>query len=161
MNCCYATGETSCTPKGRANCDRFKVECSPYDGPRYTCGCSDGGCVGRFASAGSGPAPSDGGAAAPSQPSIASGDLAASAVLDVIMKHAPDVRACRAKTPKTFGLVTVGWNVRATGAVDPPRVISAQGVDPALGTCLTKKISGWRFPKAKGPTHVTYGFRFS
>jgi hypothetical protein len=159
MNCCYAAMETSCIPKGRSNCDKFAIECAEYNGPRYSCACKEGACVGKWASAGTGSSPDA--AAAPAQASIASGDLAARDVLGVIMSHAADVRACRARSPKAAGVLTLGWTVKPSGVVDKqPEVLAGMGMSSTLTNCLKKKVGAWRFPKAKGPTRVTYGFRF-
>jgi hypothetical protein len=164
LDCCYAAGETSCMPKVRSNCDKFVVECKDTAGPRYTCACDKGACVGKY-TMGSAPAPgtppAPGAAPFGDQTSIASGELSSSAVLAVIMKHGGDVRACHAKTKKTAGLATYSWNVAKSGTVEKPTAISTTGLDPKLTACLTKKIGAWRFPKAKGPTRVTYGFRFT
>jgi hypothetical protein len=162
LNCCYAQTEHSCIPKGRANCDKFAIECDDAGGPRYACTCDKGACVGKWSMGGNGP-----GAAGPdagpygSQMSIATGALSTGAVLDVIMKHGPDVRACHARARNATGLATLSWNVSNTGAVDKPMVVTTTGLDPKLTSCLTKKIGGWRFPKAKGPTRVMYAFRFT
>jgi hypothetical protein len=165
LNCCVALSEESCIPKAGSNCDKFELDCKDNTGPRYACTCDKGACVGRYTMGSGGPAPlgivgPDAGAYA-AQASISSGDLPSSAVLAVIMKHGPDVRACHARAKKAAGLATFSWNVLKTGAVEKPTVIQSTGLDPKLMTCLTKKISSWRFPKGKGSTRVTYGFRFT
>jgi len=161
LNCCFAQTEHSCIPKGRANCDKFVIECADA-GAGYACTCDKGACVGKWSMPGRPPGPGapDGGLYA-LQMSIATGALSASAVLDVIMKHGPDVRACHARARKATGLAMFAWNVSKTGAVDKPAIVTSTGLDPKLITCLTKKIGGWRFPKAKGTTRVTYPFRFT
>jgi hypothetical protein len=159
MNCCYATREESCLPKARANCDKFKVECESYSGPKYACVCKEGACVGQWTNVGGVASPPDAGAFA-FQPEIATGELPASAVLGVIMKRGADVRACRAKISKASGVATIAWDVTPAGGVQKAAVTSAFGVPSEVTTCLTRKIGGWRFPKAKGPTRVTYSFQF-
>jgi hypothetical protein len=161
LNCCFAQTEHSCIPKGRANCDKFAVVCDDA-GMGYACTCDKGACVGKWSMGGAPPGP-NGRDAGPygSQMQIASGALSTAAVLDVIIKRGPDVRACHARAKKETGLLTLSWNVEPTGKADKPLVMSSTALDPKLVACLTKKIAGWRFPKAKGPTRVSYAFRFT
>jgi hypothetical protein len=161
LNCCFAQTEHSCIPKARANCDKFAIECADA-GMGYACACDKGACVGKWSMGGRPPGTGgpDAGLYAFQAP-IAAGALSTAAVLDVIMKHGPDVRACHARAKKAIGLATFSWNVSKTGAVDRPAAMTSAGLDPKLTACLTKKIVGWRFPKAKGPTRVTYAFRFT
>src|SRR5262249_23489768 len=124
LNCCFAQTEHSCIPKGRSNCDKFAIECADA-GAGYACTCDNGACVGKWSMGGKPPGPGgpDAGAYA-SQMSIATGALSTSAVLDVIMKHGPDVRACHARAKKATGLATFSWNVSKTGAVDKPTAVT-------------------------------------
>jgi hypothetical protein len=158
-NCCFALQASSCVPRAAARCDKIAVQCDKYDGPRYECSCKERTCVGTLA-AGSTPVAADAGAPEDTKPGWATGDLKQQAVLDVIIQHAPDVKACRNAAKKAVGNVVLHWTVLPSGAVERPTVAASSVAAPALSGCLAKKVAKWRFPKAKGKTQVTYGFQF-
>jgi hypothetical protein len=155
LNCCFALKPDSCIVRARTHCDAFDLKCEAYTGPHYACACVRGECTGNPAAAAD--LDADGGAKIASW---ATGDLAPSIILGGIIKHAPDVRACHALAKKASGQVSMAWTILPTGKVDRPVVIAASIVSPPLTACLLKKVAAWRFPKAKGPTRVTYDFRF-
>ncbi len=152
LNCCFALKPESCVTRARARCDGFQLTCDPYTGPQYACACVKAQCTGN-------PAGSRDDAGAKDE-SWATGALAPKVVLDAIIKHGPDIRACHAVAKKANGQVSMTWNVLPTGKVDRPLVVLSSVGSTPLSTCLVKKVGGWKFPRAKGPTRVTYDFRF-
>jgi TonB family protein len=159
LNCCYGTSESSCIGRARAHCDAVVVQCGEATGARYGCACAAGGCTARLVAAATG-APS----AAPVTPTghpAAVGGLNEAAIIDVVGKHAADVRACRAAAHGAVGTIMVTWDVTPAGAVLRAVIAASSVADPRLGACLVRKISGWRFPRSKDATRVTYPFQFS
>lgn len=153
FNCCFALTAESCVPKPRAHCDTFDVKCDAYTAPHFTCACVKGQCLGN-------PAAASQVADAGADESWATGDLKPRVVLDGIMKHGGDIRACHALAKKANGQVSVMWTIAPTGKVERATLVASSVGSAPLTTCLTKKIGAWRFPKAKGATRVTYDFRF-
>ena len=151
-NCCFAREETSCVPTARAFCRTSAIQCEQYAGPRYACACVGGKCGGTLDV--TVPARPDAG-----PPAWASGALLPSVVLDVIIRRGDDVRACHALAKSANGAVGLTWKVLPSGNVERPAVLSSTAGAP-LGGCLVKKVGAWRFPRAGGPTTVTYQFRF-
>jgi hypothetical protein len=158
LNCCFALEPTSCIPRARAHCDAVQVQCGAPPGVRYDCACADRTCVGKLAAGGE--ANMDAGSP-PEGEKWAVGDLKQSVVLSVIMQHARDVKACRAQAKKGVGVVALSFDVGPSGAVSSSKVAASTVPNPKLAPCIAKKASAWRFPKAKGPTHVMYSFQFS
>jgi hypothetical protein len=152
LNCCFALKPESCIVRAATHCDSFEVKCEPYTGPHYACACVKGACTGNPAAAAA-----DAGAKVASW---ATGELAPKVVLDGIIKHGPDIRACQALAKKASGQVSMAWTIQPTGKVEKPAVLATSIASPRLTACLLKKVGAWKFPKTKGTTRVTYDFRF-
>jgi len=153
LNCCFALKPESCVIRASTHCDAFDLKCEPYTAPHYACACVKGACTGNPAAA----ADADAGAKVASW---ATGELAPRVVLDGIIKRGPDIRACHALAKKASGQVSMAWTIQPTGKVDKPAIVATSIASPPLSACLLKKVGTWKFPKAKGPTRVTYDFRF-
>lgn len=153
MNCCFALKPESCVTRTRSHCDAFQVKCEPYTGPKYACACVKGACTGNPDAVNAMDAGRD--------ESWATGTLEPSVVLAGIIKHGPDIRACHAAAKKAQGQVSMHWAILPSGKVEKAAVLASSAGSLPLTTCLTKKVSAWRFPASKGQTQVSYDFRFS
>lgn len=155
-NCCFALKPESCVPRARTRCDAFELKCEAFTAPHYVCACVKGACTGNPAARSEAPEVKE--------PTWARGALKPAVVLDGIIKHGPDVKACLAQSKNANGTVSLAWSILPTGKVEKVAVLfsslpTTKG-KAVLPTCLAKKVGGWRFPKAQGPTLVTYDFRF-
>jgi hypothetical protein len=176
LNCCFAVAEDSCIVKSRSNCDKNKgvsVECGPEVGPRFTCACKEGACVGKPVWDGGATASSPSGGAA--SPSVAAGATSAVAneshwvtggldeptVLKVIMAHASDVKACHALGKKSSGVLTLVWDVAPAGNVTKSLLGVVTVPSEPMRKCMLAKVKQWRFPSRKTESHVTYTFQFA
>jgi hypothetical protein len=153
MNCCFALKPEACVTRARNHCDAFQVKCEPYTGPKYACACVKGACTGNPDAVNATDAGRD--------ESWATGTLEPRVVLASIIKHGPDIRACHAAAKKPSGQVSMHWAILPSGKVDKAAVVVSSVGSVPLTTCLTKKVSAWRFPASKGQTQVSYDFRFS
>lgn len=169
LNCCYPVTADTCILKKHSNCAKAEVTCEPPVGPRLVCACVANTCMGV-----PGGAP-DGGKATVSfaaleptssapapQPTSrwATGGLDDAAVLQVVMAHGADVKACRALAKNAQGSVTLEWDVAPAGNVTKSSVGFASASSASLKTCLAAKAKTWRFPARKTSSHVQYTFQF-
>ena len=163
-NCCFAISPEQCGTLAGAHCDQSRIECAPYAGPRYHCTCVDGACNASNGGRVSKHAPVAPATANPEEETAGqwvTGALDPGLVLPVIVSHAGDVRACQAKgRGRAYGIVELLISVRPNGTVEAVTPTRSGASDPSLEKCVVERVKAWRFPAKKGPSKVTYAFRF-
>jgi hypothetical protein len=68
----------------------------------------------------------------------------------VVQRNKPAVRQCfregLARDPGLTGEVEVGFTIQGDGSVAAPSVVRSSVADPAVLSCVTTAVKGWRFP---------------
>lgn len=94
------------------------------------------------------------------------GSLDKEIIRRVVRENQAQIRYCYerelTRTPGLNGKIVVKWVITGTGSVRQAQVVETGMKNPAVESCLTARINGWRFPKPKGGgiVIVTYPFIF-
>lgn len=96
---------------------------------------------------------------------FAMGGLSKNTINAVIRKNNGDSLACYkqglGKNPSLKGKVTVAFTVSPDGKVKEASVKANELGDETVGTCLTEKIKGWKFPEsAEGEETLVSAYPF-
>ncbi|MEM6290562.1 MAG: AgmX/PglI C-terminal domain-containing protein [Myxococcota bacterium] len=95
------------------------------------------------------------------------GSLDKQIIRRIVRAHVNEVRYCYEKglvgDPSLEGTVTIDFTISGNGKVTASSVASDSVGDGTVGTCVSKKIKRWRFPKplGGGVVKVKYPFTFS
>jgi hypothetical protein len=87
-------------------------------------------------------------------------------IMEVVLANKPGLLKCgaaeRARHPGFAGRLTMRWTIQATGKTADVEVATPELQGSELGECVSRLISGWRFPEhgeARGAA-VTFPFVF-
>lgn len=90
------------------------------------------------------------------------GALARSAASRVIRGNLQDIRFCYdqglQRNPTLEGVVTIGFEINASGRASNVFVLGSTVADASVGRCIARATRGWRFPSPRdgGEVKVTY-----
>ena len=95
---------------------------------------------------------------------VVSGGLTSQEVQAVIRANLNQIRHCYEqllqRSPNSSGKVKVKFRITPTGRVSSASIVSSSIRDPIMKSCVTSKITRWKFPKPRGGQPVTVGYPF-
>lgn len=122
-----------------------------------------GGLGPRRGAAGLGSASSSSAMVRPAKPDVV-GPLDKDIVRRIVRAHLNELRFCYGKAlvrnPETSGKVTIGFTIDHEGSVVEALPKTSTVADDELVTCMTARVTRWKFPKPSGAgtVKVTYPF---
>lgn len=95
---------------------------------------------------------------------VLEGGLSRYAINATIAKYLSQVRRCYEKqlnkTPGIEGLVTVSFQINASGRLNFSKVKNSSLNNATVESCITQKMMGWKFPNPKGGVNVNINYPF-